>query len=186
MNFFKKLKPTESRNFCPESSSLPVHSCTPCCPFDSKNLIHPRFSPSFLNETRFFTGSDRLRTTENCCLSKLRVNCRIECQDKRRKYLKKSGLNSIRPSLNPKRVWSNSSEIDRSRKRNRTSSPSYTNNHRNDLENYKSNSDSSLSSSIPFEIDEDSSLNRNSSSISTSIVEMENLPRKDLTSRKFF
>lgn len=53
-------------------------SCTPCCPFESNNLTHPRVSVFPTN----------CRTNgETCCLNQLQINCRILSRPKKRKHL---------------------------------------------------------------------------------------------------
>lgn len=92
MNFFNGI-------FRSKSSSMDPSVCTPCCPFDTNGFPHPRFSPH--NPT----------SIDSCCLSRMRVNCRIRYPKKKRKVFKTSRQSSIRSSPSSNRSFSLSSAL---------------------------------------------------------------------------
>jgi hypothetical protein len=95
------------KNSSSKGSTGVLRTCTACCPFDTKNIPHPYFNYSSMNRTDI-QGNDA------CCLSKLQVDCRIQCPKKKKKKNKQyyssqsiqrsiSSSSSSQLSPNPKR-----------------------------------------------------------------------------------
>jgi hypothetical protein len=83
------------------SSKESIGACTSCCPFDAKNIAHPylNYYPS-MNRTGIMNNSDA------CCLSKLQVDCRIQCPKKKKKkktkqYYSSQSISSASNQLSP-------------------------------------------------------------------------------------
>ena len=104
-----------------KNSSIGVlQTCTSCCPFDAKKIPHPYFNA---------------RTVDACCLSKLQVDCRIQCPKKKKKknkqYSSASSLSiqsvSSASSPNPKRKKISSNDFDSQTSSLSLSVPSNTN-----------------------------------------------------------
>ena len=121
-----------------QGSSTVLRACTPCCPFDAKNLPHPYFNYSSINRTDM-QGNGIIHNSEMCCLSKLQVDCHIQ----RPKRKKKSKKNKRLASRRLKRSISSSSRLSPNGKRKQFNSNIKTNGY------FTSNdsSDSQISSS---------------------------------------
>lgn len=74
----------ENRNNSFRRSSALVRTCTNCCPYDTKNLPHPLFNYSSIDELMMN------QKTDTCCLSKLQVECHIQHPKKKRKRYQSS------------------------------------------------------------------------------------------------
>lgn len=94
-----------------EGSSSFLRACTPLCPFDAKNLPHPQFIyPSIHSTDRKENGI--ITNSDACCLSKLQVDCRIQCHKRKKKYdkmKKNKRYNSRHSSQSTKQSISSSS-----------------------------------------------------------------------------
>ena len=95
----------ENRNNSSKRSSALVRTCTNCCPYDAKNLPHPFFNYSSIDELMIN------QKTDTCCLSKLQVECHIQHPKKKRKR--------YQSSLNIKRSISSANQFIPHRKRKR-------------------------------------------------------------------
>ena len=80
MNLFNEINnKSNSYLLSSKGSSAAFRTCTPCCPFDTKNLPHPQINQSNTNVNEITSNSDA------CCLSKLQVDCRIQRHKKKNK-----------------------------------------------------------------------------------------------------
>jgi hypothetical protein len=110
-----------------QRSSAALRTCTSCCPFDIKNLPHPQFNYSSVNQ--LVTKENGIITNADaCCLSKLQVDCRIQCQKKKKKK-KTKRYDSRHSSQSTKRSISSSSQLSPNQKRKKFDSSTNTNSH---------------------------------------------------------
>ena len=139
MNLFNENK-NNSYLFSSKESSAVLRTCTSCCPFDAKNLPHPQFNYSSSNQTN----------ADACCLSKLQVDCHIQCRKKKKKHkkmMKNKGYDSIQSVQSTKRSISSSNQLSPNMKRKKLGSSTNTNSHYIDNYDLQSSSTSSLSTS---------------------------------------
>lgn len=91
--------------------SKAFRTCTPCCPFDMENLPHPRMDLSSMNMFDMQQLNGTVRNSDVCCLSRLQVDCRIQCPKKKKKSKKNKRLNSTHSYLNTKRSISSAKSV---------------------------------------------------------------------------
>jgi hypothetical protein len=118
-----------------------LRTCTSCCPFNAKNLLHPQFNQIDIKENGIITNSDA------CCLSKLQVDCHIQCHKKKKKKMKTKRYDSIYSSQSTKRSISSSSQLSPNQKRKKFSSSTNINSHYTHNYDCDSQTSSSLSES---------------------------------------
>ncbi len=133
----------ENRNnsylFSSKKSTPALRTCTSCCPFDTQNLPHPQFNYSSIKQIDM-NGNRIITNTDACCLTKLQVDCRIQCQKKKKKHKKNKRYDSIHSSLSTKRsISSSSSSSIQQRKK-------FTNTNSHFIHTYDSQTSSSASS----------------------------------------
>jgi hypothetical protein len=131
--------------FSSKESSAVLRTCTSCCPFDAKNLRHPQFNYSSSNQTNS-KENGMITNSDACCLSKLQVDCHIQCRKKKKKHKKKKRYNSIHSVQSTKRSISSSSQLSPNIKRKKFGSSTNTNSHY--IQNYDFDSQTSSSSSL--------------------------------------
>ena len=82
MNCFNENK-NNSSLFSSNKSLTNHRTCTSCCPYDAKNILHPKFN-NFPSHDTNVNENGLIKTSDTCCLSKLQVDCRIQCYKKKR------------------------------------------------------------------------------------------------------
>jgi len=140
--------------------STTLRTCTSCCPFDAKNLLHPQFNYSSANQ-KDIKENGIITNSDACCLSKLQVDCHIQCHKKKKKkkyekMMKTKRYDSIHSSQSTKRSISSSSQLSPNQKRKKFSSSTNINSHYTHNYDCDSQTSSSLSTSNESEITEQS------------------------------
>ena len=98
-SFLFLLNMTKNNSYIiPSREILPIYRT--CCPYDTKNFIHPR-----LNLTSS-TNQMKIKNIDTCCLNKLQVDCRIQCHKKKKTYDCQRKTDSIQSFPNTKRTIS--------------------------------------------------------------------------------
>ena len=148
-------------------------ACTPCCPFTAENRAHPQFTSAAARTDASVHGG--ASNADTCCLSQLRVNCRVQSKKKKKKKkagkrMKNKRFSSVHSSQASKRSLSSSSQISSDRrKRHRLGSSTNTNYHNYDfVDNDSTVSSSSSSTSSTGSTSDDSQLLDRSTSSETS------------------
>ncbi|CAF2785860.1 unnamed protein product [Rotaria sp. Silwood2] len=145
MNFFNENK-NNSTIFSTNNSLSNYRRCTPCYPYDAKNLFYPKFN-NFSTIESDFKENNLIKNPDTCCLNKLQVDCRIQCYKKKKKHnklLHNKRHNSIHSSQSLKRSISLSSQLSQNQKQKKFDSTTNINSHY--IHNY--DIDSQTSSSI--------------------------------------
>lgn len=144
MNWFNENK----NNSYVFSSKSPISNdqiCTPCCPYDTRNLLHPKVNSFFPIQTDVKENGS-IKNLDTCCLNNLRVDCRIRCHKtkrKRKKWMKINRYDSLNLSPSIKRSISSSSQLSPIPKRTKIDSITNTNSHyiqSNDIDSQTSSS----------------------------------------------
>ena len=162
MNFFNDLNKSKSVLLSSKEAPSGFRTCTPCCPFDTRNLPHPQYPSTAILPSETVNN-------EACCLSKLRVNCRIRCEKKKRKWAKDKRYDSTHSSPSVKRSLSSSSATSEKRKRNRIRSSTNSNNHHYDSIDHRSTSSSSSASTTSRSNDDEEDIVADTSSSDASL-----------------
>ncbi|CAF3954181.1 unnamed protein product [Rotaria magnacalcarata] len=131
MSWFNKNKNNSSLFF--SNKPLTNHrTCTSCCPYDAENLLHPKFN-NFLSHDTDVKENGFKKNSDTCCLSKLQVDCRIQCYKKKKNHEKMMNTkiyDSINSTPNIKRsISSSSGRLSSIQKRKRFDSTTNTNSH---------------------------------------------------------
>jgi len=131
--------------------STTLRTCTSCCPFDAKNLLHPQFNYSSANQ-KDIKENGIITNSDACCLSTLQVDCHIQCPKKKKKkkyekMMKNKRYDSVHSSQNTKRSISSSSQLSPNQKRKKFSSSTNVNSHYTHNYDCDSQTSSSLSTS---------------------------------------
>jgi hypothetical protein len=135
MNLFNEKMNINNKTNSPKNSFTAIRTCTSCCPYDAKNVPHPQLN--YFSANQIDTNVNEITSNSNaCCLSKLRVDCRVQCHKKKNKR-----YDSIHSSRSTKRsIASSSSLLSPHRKRKKFGSSTNTNSHNYDFDTQTSSS----------------------------------------------